>query len=240
MKNPSLGGKIAAVIALAALFLPLARAQSVREVAFRTLCLQYADNLKSAYASSGKGGNTEVRLFTGGFSPVYTAAFTGDTATLYVEEAGAPDGKKIIASGQLAGGKQQLFLLFPDPDKKLPYRIHCMNDDVGAFPMGGLRFLNLAPFSARLELSGSKLDPVKPGGIETYPQVVKVDEWNMYQARIEFQKPDGKWATVSSPSWKASKLKRDLVVATFDAKTRTPRMFNFKDIPDWLEQPPAE
>lgn len=217
----------------------LARAQT-QAVVFRTLCLQHQEGIKDVYAPTSKGGNSEVPLMTGGFSVDYQGGFRNGNAEFYVDDSAAPDGKRVVAQGKLASASRQMFLFLPDPDKKLPYRVLCLPDDTAAFPMGGLRFLNLTPYPARLELAGSKLPPIKPGSHQTYPKVSKIDDWNMYQAGIELQAPDGRWATISSPSWKSLDRKRDLVLVVMDPKARRPRILNFKDIPPWLEQPPTE
>ncbi|GAA5484671.1 hypothetical protein [Haloferula sargassicola] len=237
MKKPALPGLTAAFLLAT---LSSLSAQSTRQVAFRTLCLQYVDDLKSALAPVKKADAAEVRLFTGGFSPVYTGQFQGGTAALFVDDPSAKEGKRPIAQGKLGSSDRQLFLILPDPQKKLPYRIYCMDDDTASFPMGTVRFLNLAPYEARLELAGAKMPEVKPGGSKTYPRVTAIDEWKMYQARIEFKKPDGSWATISSPSWKSSVRKRDLVIPTIDPATKRPKIYNYQDIPPWLEAPPEE
>ncbi|GAA5481918.1 hypothetical protein [Haloferula sargassicola] len=209
-------------------------------VLFRTLCLQHQDDIRTVFVPSAKGGSSEVPLLTGGFSPVYRAAFKDGVAEFHVDDDDAPEGKRVVARGRLASSDRQLFLFLPDPQKRLPYRLHCLPDDLPAFPMGGLRFLNLTPYAARLELAGAKLPAVKSGASQTYPKVTKVDEWNMYQARVELQAPDGHWATISSPSWKSLETKRDLALIMIDPTSRQPRILNFKDLPPWLEPTPEE
>ncbi len=231
---------LGSLVALCALFLPIVQAQSASPVSFRTLCVKYQDDIRSAYALSGKGGSIEVALYTGSLSEVYQGSFNDGIATLYVEDSSAPGGKRIVAAGKLASAPRQLFLLVPDPDKKHPYRIQCLPDDVRSFPMGGVRFVNLTPYNSRLRLAGATLPPVKPGSSQTYPKVVKVNEWNMYQAKIELQAPSGKWAPIASPAWKALDAKRDVVIATIDPRNRQPRILSYQDIPPWLEQPPTE
>ncbi|MBB5350714.1 hypothetical protein HNR46_000942 [Haloferula luteola] len=224
------------LLVVSALVAPM-QAQSERSIQFRALCLQYQNDVRSGRVPSGKGGSGEVEFFTGGFGELHQGTFKDNTAVFYVEDSSAPDGKRIIASGKLAEGNVQLFLLVPDGEKDRAYRIQCFADDVAHFPMGGVRFLNLTSFPARLELAGTTLKPVNPGTAQVYPMVTKADEWNMYQVRLELQAPTGQWATISSPSWKALKTKRDFVVITIDPKSKRPKIFSFKDLPPWLENP---
>jgi hypothetical protein len=69
--------------------------------------------------------------------------------------------------------------------------------------------------------------------VVVYPPVRQVDEWNMYQARIDFANAKGDWVPVSSPSWKASTQKRDLVITLLDPVSHYPRIASYKDLPPW-------
>ncbi|MBB5350388.1 hypothetical protein HNR46_000612 [Haloferula luteola] len=206
-----------------------------QEVAFRAICISYQEGIRSVYCASGKGGNQEVALYTGSIGEVHQAVFENGVASFYVEDSSVAGGKRVVAAGKLASGSRQFFLVVPNEDKEMPYKILCMADDVRSFPMGGVRYVNLTPYPSRLTLAGAVLPAVKPGGMQTYPKVVKVNDWNMYQAVIELQAPNGKWASISSPGWKALETKRDLVVVTIDGRSKQPKIYNFKDLPPWLE-----
>lgn len=209
--------------------------QEGREVTFRTLCFQHQDGLMEAKVASGKGkgGAFEVPLLSGNFSEQIKARFLNETAFLFVDDATAPDGRKVIARGKLASAKLQIFLLLPDPSKKMPYRIVAMNDDEKSFPMGSVRILNLCPGPVRFNFAGTDMKPIQPGKIVVYPPVKSIDEWGMYQVGIAYGTPEGKWITVATPSWKSVNLKRDFVITALDPRSKQPRISYYKDIPPW-------
>jgi len=213
-----------------------ARAQNEggRTIKFRVVCLEHRENVLKGNVATGKSGsNLEVPFLSGNFTEQYEASFNSNTATFFVEDTDAPNERRVVASGKLAAGNQQVFLLLPSSEKKMPYRIFAMNDDEKSFPMGGVRLLNLCSGPIRLEIAGTTLKPVKPGKLATYPPVKAVDKWGMYQVRLDFATKSGEWIPVASPSWKGTKLKRDLVITRLDNRTKQPLISYYKDIPPW-------
>jgi hypothetical protein len=206
------------------------------EISFRVLCFEHRDAVTSVLAPSGDGPKVIVPLYTSDFSPVIKARFASGTASLYVEEPG-PEGKvqrKVVAQGKLAAGLRQAFILIPTDKSPGPvYRIVAFEDGEESFPMGSTRVINLAPFPIRLNLAGSDMAAIAPGGIGTYPMIKKVDEWNMYTARIQFGVSENQWVDVATQSWKASDRKRDWVIARFDVATKLPAIRQYQDIPPW-------
>lgn len=124
-----------------------------------------------------------------------------------------------------------MILIPAGENSKEPYRILAFDDRESSFPMGATRVLNLGRFPARLNLAGAYLKPIAPAGFSIFPIVRKVDEWNMFSAKIEFQVADSQWIEVSTQSWKASELKRDLVILDYDAASRQPIIRLYQDIP---------
>lgn len=206
------------------------------DVSFRVLCFEHRDDITSAFAAGPTSGLVEVPFYTNGFSDPVRARFQGGRADLFIEE-NSPDGgtkRKVVASGKLAATNHQAFVLVPSDAPNGPeYQILAFDDREQSFPMGATRVINLARFPIRLNLAGAMLDPVKPGGFSVFPMVRKVDEWNMFTARIEFQVAEGRWVEVSTQSWKASNLKRDWVITRFDEETRQPLIRLYQDIPPW-------
>lgn len=130
----------------------------------------------------------------------------------------------------------QVFFLLPETKQGGPvYRVLAFDDEERSFPMGATRVINLAPFQIRLNLAGSDLAPIKPGGMAVYPQVKVVDEWNMYTARIDFFAKE-QWVPVATQSWKASDRKRDWVITQMDMATNSPAIRLYQDIPPWREE----
>lgn len=209
------------------------------DVSFRVLCFEHRDNITSAFASVDETNRVEVPFYTSDFSEPLKARFTGGKARFFVEET-APDGKKIpkvIAEGNLVNAPRQAFVLIPTDAKTGPaYRIVAFDDSVQSFPMGSTRVINLAPFAIRLNLAGTDIPPIKPGGVSVFPLVKKVDEWNMYTSRIDFEVTEGKWVAVANQSWKASDRKRDWVITRFDTASRQPAIRLYQDVPPERKQ----
>lgn len=222
-------------------YIPLASAQesSGTEVSFRVLCFEHRDNVTSVFAPGNDAAKIEVPLYTNDFSDPLKARFLAGKATFYIEEK-LPDGKigrKLVAEGNLGKGTKQAFVLIPTDQKSGPiYRVVAFDDSEESFPMGATRVINLAPFPIRLNLAGADMESIKPGGIGVYPIVKKVDEWNMYTARIDFEVKEGQWVGVATQSWKASDRKRDWVVTRYDQETRQPAIRLYQDVPPWRKQ----
>lgn len=209
------------------------------EISFRVLCFEHRENVTTVLAPGDPAVKNEVPLYTSDFSDPIKAKFVGGKAAFYVEEvqANGKPGRKLVAEGNLAKSARQAFVLIPTDDKTGPiYRIVAFEDGEETFPMGATRVINLAGFPIRLNLAGADMEPIKPGGIGTYPMVKKVDEWNMYSARIDFGVAEGQWVAVATQSWKASERKRDWVITRFDAATKQPAIRLYQDIPPWRNQ----
>lgn len=209
-----------------------------RLVKFRLLCYEHARDTIKALVVGPEGGKQEVEFFTGGFSPQIAGKFTGGKVRFFTETLGS-DGKTvttIVAEGNLNPSSEQMFLLLPEAGDKGPvYKVLTFDDLEGSFPMGATRVINLASFPIRLNLAGADMPPVKPGGVQVYPQVKVVDEWNMYPARIDFGLVAAQWVPVATQSWKASERKRDWVITHLDPATHEPTIRLYQDIPPGRE-----
>ncbi len=213
----------------------IAVGENDRKVVFRVLCLEHRADITRARMDIGKdpGKFHEIVLLTGNFTDEYQSSFADNAVRFHVADATQPDGRRIVAAGALAQSERQLFLLLPETDGTRPYRVFALNDDESAFPMGAVRVINLCPVMIRLNLAGADMKPIEPGKVVVYPPVRRFDEWNMYQARIDFANAKGDWVPVSSPSWKASTRKRDLVITLLDPVSHFPRIASYKDLPPW-------
>jgi hypothetical protein len=212
-----------------------------RVVKFRLLCYEQVKDVTKAMVAGDGGGKQEVVFYSGGFGPQVSGKFTGGKVRFFTEAQG-PDGKPvatIVAEGILGPSAVQMFLLFPQGKDKTPvYKVLAFDDLEKSFPMGATRVINLASCPIRLNLAGADMPPLKPGGVEVYPQVKKADEWNMFTARVDFAIEPDKWVPVSTQSWKSSNQKRDWVITQFDAETRQPAIRHYQDLPPWREPAP--
>lgn len=209
-----------------------------RAVKFRLLCYEQVRDIIKGLVVGAKGGNEEVVFYSGGFGPQISGKFTGGKVRFFTTAPGA-DGKPVItvvAEGDLGASAVQVFLLFPQAKDKFPvYRVLAYDDLEPSFPMGSTRVINLASIAIRLSLAGAQMPPIKPGGVQVYPQIKKADEWNMFTARIEFEVETDKWIPVSTQSWKSSARKRDWVITHVDPITRQPAIRLYQDVPPWRE-----
>lgn len=204
-------------------------------VKFRVLCFEQVENIQKGFYMGGGGDRQEAIFYSGGIGPQMVGKFVGGKAAFFTETTG-PDGKplrRMLAEGNLSVSPMQLFFLVPQGKPNAPtYRVIAFDDQEKEFPMGSTRVLNLAPFPIRLNLAGKDMDPIKGGENSIYPQVKVVDEWNMFQARVDFFTQE-QWVPVANQSWKSNAGKRDLVVTMFDQATKTPAIRIYQDIPPW-------
>ncbi|BCU75733.1 hypothetical protein llg_04480 [Luteolibacter sp. LG18] len=221
-----------------ALFPFIAAAQNPgTNVSFRVLCFDHNKGMTKVYVplAGGKEGKTEVPLYTNDFSDLIDTTFPGDKAFFFTEEDG-PAGKpvrRVVAEAPLLKVARQAIVLLPAPaGDPMTYRALCFDDSGDSFPMGGTRVINLSPFPIRLNLAGADLPPIKPEGAQLYPQVKAVDEWNMYNARVDFFVKEA-WVAVANQSWKAVDRKRDWVITSMDPNSRQPVIRLYQDIPPW-------
>jgi hypothetical protein len=211
-----------------------------RKVAFRTLCLDHANNLTELALPAAKAGEagTTVPLYTASTSEVIEAVFPTADAVLYVK-GGTPDKPVIAAKAPLAKGDRQLFVLMPGPagEGKPAYIMRAYDDDLATFKLGSVRAINLAPVPVRFVVSGATTPQIPVNKHAIFPQSTKVDEYNMYPVAVEFLSGNGSWVKSYSASWKASDQRREIVVTLVDGKFKQPVVKIFSDIPPWLQQP---
>lgn len=208
-----------------------------RQVKFRVLCFEHVQGILKAFVPGPGDQRLEVDFYTGGFGPQTTAGFPEGKVRFYQEKTD-PAGKVTlspVAEGTLHPSPVQVFLLLPETKPgHPPYRVLAFDDREESFSMGSTRVINLAPAEIRLNLAGAVLAPVKSGGMAVYPQVKRVDEWNMYSAQVEFLAGD-QWIPVANQSWKASNRKRDWVIAQLDVQSNNPVIRLYQDVPPWRE-----
>jgi hypothetical protein len=210
-----------------------------RKVAFRTLCLDHANNLTELVLPAAKAGEAGVAvpLYTASTSEVIEAVFPTTDAVLYVK--GAADKPVIAAKAPLAKSDRQLFVLMPGPggEGKPAYIMRAYDDDLTAFKLGFVRAINLAPVPVRFVISGATTPQIPADKHAIFPQSTKVDEYNMYPAAVEFLSGNGTWVKGYSASWKASDQRREIVVTLVDGKFKQPVVKIFSDTPPWAQQP---
>jgi len=206
-------------------------------VTFRVLCFQQLDNIGKVFVPDKSGlPTTELPLYTGGISKDFKETFYDGKVRLVLPHknpATGADTGKVVAEGNLASGSRQIFLLLPLGKNGITYQVHAMDDDKKAFPMGAIRMLNMSPSDVRVKLAGSALPALAPGKTAIYPQVRKVDDWNMYMAEIFIAKKGNEWLPVATQSWKSSDAKRDFVIVLIDPDTNQPSVRLYKDLPPW-------
>lgn len=217
--------------------------QEARKIAFRTLCLGYAGDIRSVVVPGGSSDESiKVELYTN-VSPVVQGSFTGGEATFFVEKAGV-GGKpvrELVGKAPLGKSERQLFIFTANPPGKdaLPYQIRAFDDDTKSFSMGNIRAINLSPVPVRFVLSGETTPQIPPTKHAQFPHAKKVDEYNMYPVIVEFLSADGKWVKGQSVSWKSTDRRREIVVTSIDPKFKQPAVRMFSDFPPWLEKPPV-
>lgn len=224
-----------------ALALPHISAQS-RKIAFRTLCLDYVDDIrKVVLPGESPGEGQEVPLYTD-ISPVVEGSFRNAKATFF---AGQPDSDaKPVAVGQLAKSKRQLFVFVPNAaDRKEgepAYSVMCYDDDTGSFGMGQVRAINLAPVPVRFQISGQTTPQIPAGKFARFPHSKKTNKYNMYPVVVEFLSGNGEWIKGQSVSWKATNRRREVVVTLIDPKFKQPVVRMYSDFPEWIEPDDGE
>jgi len=214
-----------------------------RKVAFRTLCLEHSGDLIELALPAGKPGEAAVAvpLLTGSPSNVIEAVFPGDDAVLYVK--GAADKPVIAAKAPLAKSQRQLFILMPTPEGagagKPAYQMKAFDDDLTTFKLGFVEAINLSPVPVRFVVSGATTPQIPAGKHAIFPQSTKVDEYNMYPVSAEFLSGNGSWISGYSAGWKASNLRREIVVMLVDSRTKQPAVKFFSDTPQFAEPAPT-
>lgn len=212
-----------------------------RKVAFRTLCLDQVAGITELSLPGPKPGDAAVSvpLFTASTSDVFEAVFPTSDAVLYAK--GAGDKPVIAAKAPLAKSDRQLFVLMPGPggEGKPAYIMRAYDDDLNAFKLGSVRAINLAPVPVRFVISGANTPQIPADKHAIFPQSSKVDEYSMYPVSVEFLSGNGSWVKGYSASWKASDLRREIVVTLVDGKFKQPTVKIFSDIPPWIQQAPV-
>lgn len=212
------------------------------QVEFRTLCPVVVDGVRELVIPGTSARQVqEVRLFTG-FSPVAEGRFHDWEARFYVEkdEKGREPERTIVAQGTLTRSRQQLFVFVPaldqEPGEGLTYAVHCLPDDEKSFPLGSVRVINAADVPVRVTVAGEEETEIEPGAVARMAHPREVNDYGMYPAVVEYQGKDGKWIAVQSTNWRATKLRRDVVVIVRDPVGGNVLVKSFSDMPPWLEE----
>jgi hypothetical protein len=239
-RQPAMTMRFLPILALIATAVT-ASGQSGRKVAFRTLCLSHVGEITELSVPAAKPGEaaTAVPLYTGALSPVIESIFPSGDAVLYLKGATPADKAVVAAKAPLAKSDRQLFLLMPGPggEGKPVYQMRVYDDDSTTFKLGMIRAINLAPVPVRFVVSGTATPQIPTDKHALFPQPAKVDEYNMYPAKVEFLNANGSWFTAYSASWKASDRRREIIVTLVDGKFKQPVVKVFNDSPPWLEAP---
>lgn len=221
--------------------LATATAQSVRQVMFRTLCLEHAGNVHEVVMPGTKNPaeTVTIPLYTADISPVIEGAFSGGEAVFYSSEKDDKGNPIVVARGPLAKNNRQLFIFTPTSGAGKPaYEIRAYDDDTTSFKMGSVRAINLSPVPVRFVISGTTSPEIPSTKHAQFAHPSKVDEYNMFPVAVEFKSGDGKWVTGQSASWKATPRRRDIVVTLVNSKFKQPEVRMYSDVPPWLEEQP--
>ena len=226
------------LVAALAVFCAVSHAQETRKIAFRTLCLEQLPGLEkvSVLAGGDPTKSQEVILYTD-VSPVIEGVFANGEATFHTVADG-PDGKPVatlVGKTKLAKSERQLFLFVPGGGEGKPaYQVQAYDDDTKSFGLGQIRAINLAPVPVRFVLSGAVTPQIPAGKFAQFPHSSKVDDYKMYPVAVEFLSANGEWVKGQSVSWKATDLRREVVITLVDAKYKQPTVQMFSDVPPWL------
>lgn len=221
-------------------FTPISPAQTARKVQFRTLCLDYSNEIRSVVIpGAGPDEILKIQLYTD-VSPVLVGAFTGNEASFFIEKPPGPDGKpvrELVGRTSIGKSEHQLFIFLPGTGAagSLPYLVRSFDDDTTSFAMGSVRAINLSPVPIRFLLSGEITPQIPPTKYAQFPHSKKVNEYNMYPVVVEFLSGNGEWIHGQSVSWKATDRRRDLVITSVDARFKQPVVRMFADFPPWME-----
>lgn len=240
---PALTNSVFAFIAVT-LSMSVSYAEGVRKVSFRTLCLERVVGIESV---SIPGVNPpdirKFELYTD-VSPLVEGVFKTDEAAFYIEKPPGPDGKpvwELVGKTPMGKSDRQLFVFTPGEvgEGKLPYLVRSFDDDIKSFGMGHVRAINLAPVPIRFILSGDTTPQIPATKYALFPHSKKVNDYDMYPVEVEFLGDNGKWVTGQSVSWKATDLRREIVVTLIDPKYKRPAVRMFTDFPPWMEKSPV-
>ena len=220
----------------------LSQAAEGRKIEFRTLCLEHVGGIEKVFITNDDGGiGPEVPLYTD-ISPVVQGVFKSNAAAFYVEKAG-PDGKpmlELVGKATIGKSERQLFLFLPGEkgEGKPVYRVQSFDDDTRTFGMGFIRAINLAPVPVRFDISGVISPEVIPGRYIQFPHSKKVNDYNIYPVVVEFKSASGEWLKGQSVGWKATNLRREVVVTLIDSQFKQPVVRVYSDFPPWMESTP--
>ena len=215
-------------------------AQDARKVLFRTLCVDYANDIRNVMIpGKGAGEIQQLSLYTD-ISPVVEGAFTGNEAAFFIEKPPGQDGKpvrELVGKTAIGKSEHQLFVFLPGDGGagSLPYLVRSFDDDVKSFALGSVRAINLAPVPVRFLLAGEITPQIPPTKYAQFPHSKKVNDYNMYPVVVEFLSGNGEWINGQSVSWKAVDRRRDIVITSVDARFKQPVVRMFSDSPSWLE-----
>ena len=227
-----------------ALSITASHAEGIRKVAFRTLCLERVGGIESVSIPGVHPPDIRrFKLYTD-VSPMIEGVFKSDEAAFYIEKPPGPDGKPIwelVAKTPMGKSDRQLFVFTAGEvgEGKLPYIVRSFDDDTKSFGMGNVRAINLAPVPIRFVLSGETTPQIPATKYAVFPHSKKVNDYDMYSVVVEFLGDNGKWVTGQSVSWKATDLRREIVVTLIDPKYKRPAVRMFTDFPPWMEKSPV-
>jgi hypothetical protein len=231
------------IVLLAFCLIPVAHSQEVRNFSYRTICLDYENQVKKLYlAESADGARVEVPLFTEDYSPLATGRTIGAKVTFFLTSE-LPTPEKIPPALQavtLPQSSRILFLFIPNPGKKdEPYHVIAMADDTVSFPLGSVKILNLTAAQLRFDLgehAGPKGIAVAPGKTASVKSVSTVNDWNQYDAKALYEVNPGVFAPFYNTRWRSIATKRDFAVAYLDPKSKEPTVMRYEDVSPALEK----
>ncbi len=230
---------LSAVLLTSAILLPAASAQSVRKVAFRTLCPDHVDGIRTALIPTAKPDETQTVELYIDISPITEGVFTSGEASFYAEKTGENGQSKRVLIGKAPLGKsnRQLFVFLPGKPagSDLPYAVYSFDDDTDTFPMGHVRAINASPVPIRFLLAGDLTPQIPPTRHAMFRHSSKVNEYNMYSVVTEFLGANNQWVKGQSVSWKAAEQRREIVITSIDLRFKRPVVRLFTDFPPWME-----
>ena len=211
-----------ALVAFAALALPLHAAPESRSIQASFYCFQYAPGIQSLDVPDGGAGQA-VRLSTANITPAVNLTLSGSDALVFA----AGDKTKPAARVNIPGDlNKALIVLLPAPAGSAEaYRGFAIDYTRDRFPLGTYRLVNVSKHPVRGAIGRSYAE-VKPGGVAGLE--LQGDEGATQGVKFEFNEK-GKWNRLTEARAAVRRDRRWLVCVYQDPATQ--RM-NLRSIPD--------
>lgn len=187
-------------------------AENATKLSLSIFCPVYAEGLKSVFVKSGEDTYRSIALSTANVIDAEEVFVESGRISLHGP---AAEGKPhpVIATVEVAGKRHPLLVLVPALKAgDLAYESKLVEGDLGNFPLGSYKLVNLAPHPVRVT-SGKKVIEIKAGAETLYQPSVPAGE--AMPVTVDHQS-GGEWKLVSSAQWASRDDRRTLVCFQLD------------------------